>query len=85
MLKEHGAHNYCISLMKETNQLFAYVEIEVYTGPCVDHPLVGTRVFWTLTVVDTSFGPFCFFFLYVCVCVCVCVCVFVCVCATWFL
>jgi L-rhamnose mutarotase len=28
MLKEHGAHNYCISLLPETNQLFAYVEIE---------------------------------------------------------
>ncbi len=28
MLKEHGAHNYCISLHPETRQLFAYVEIE---------------------------------------------------------
>lgn len=28
MLKEHGAHNYCISLLPSTNQLFAYVEIE---------------------------------------------------------
>jgi len=27
-LKKHGAHNYSIFLHKETNQLFAYVEIE---------------------------------------------------------
>ena len=27
-LKNHGAHNYSIFLDKETNQLFAYVEIE---------------------------------------------------------
>ncbi len=27
-LKEHGVHNYSIYLLKETNQLFAYVEIE---------------------------------------------------------
>ena len=28
MLKEHGAHNYSIFLLAETNQLFAFVEIE---------------------------------------------------------
>ncbi len=28
MLKAHGAHNYCISLLPETRQLFGYVEIE---------------------------------------------------------
>jgi len=28
MLKDHGAHNYCISLLPTTNQLFGYVEIE---------------------------------------------------------
>lgn len=28
VLKDHGAHNYSIFLNKETNQLFAYVEIE---------------------------------------------------------
>jgi L-rhamnose mutarotase len=28
MLKDHGAHNYCISLHAETRMLFAYVEIE---------------------------------------------------------
>jgi len=27
-LKEHGVHNYSIFLHEETNQLFAYVEIE---------------------------------------------------------
>lgn len=27
-LKEHGVHNYSIYLLKETNQLFAYAEIE---------------------------------------------------------
>lgn len=27
-LKSHGVHNYSIFLMPETNQLFAYVEIE---------------------------------------------------------
>jgi L-rhamnose mutarotase len=27
-LKEHGAHNYSIYLQAETNQLFAFVEIE---------------------------------------------------------
>ena len=28
VLKEHGVHNYSIFLHKETNQLFAYAEIE---------------------------------------------------------
>lgn len=28
VLKDHGAHNYSIFLHPETNQLFAYVEIE---------------------------------------------------------
>ena len=28
VLKEHGVHNYSIFLQKETNQLFAYAEIE---------------------------------------------------------
>jgi len=28
VLKEHGVHNYSIFLHKETDQLFAYVEIE---------------------------------------------------------
>ncbi|MBL8025853.1 MAG: L-rhamnose mutarotase [Fibrobacteres bacterium] len=28
VLKQHGAHNYSIFLDKETNSLFAYVEIE---------------------------------------------------------
>jgi len=28
VLKEHGVHNYSIFLLAETNQLFAYVEIE---------------------------------------------------------
>jgi len=28
MLKDHGVHNYSISLLEETNQLFAYAEIE---------------------------------------------------------
>jgi L-rhamnose mutarotase len=27
-LKEHGVHNYSIFLLKDTNQLFAYAEIE---------------------------------------------------------
>jgi len=27
-LKDHGVHNYSIFLLKETNQLFAYVELE---------------------------------------------------------
>lgn len=30
-LKSHGVHNYSISLHPETNQLFAYVEIECET------------------------------------------------------
>ena len=28
VLKQHGVHNYSIFLQKETNQLFAYAEIE---------------------------------------------------------
>jgi L-rhamnose mutarotase len=28
ILKEHGVHNYSIFLLQETQQLFAYVEIE---------------------------------------------------------
>jgi L-rhamnose mutarotase len=32
VLKEHGVHNYSIFLHKETNQLFAYAEIEDEAG-----------------------------------------------------
>jgi|CryBogDrversion2_5_1035270.scaffolds.fasta_scaffold83835_1 L-rhamnose mutarotase len=28
LLKSHGVHNYCISLLPSTNQLVAYVELE---------------------------------------------------------
>jgi L-rhamnose mutarotase len=30
MLKEHGVHNYSISLLPETRQLFAYVEVLLF-------------------------------------------------------